>query len=219
VTLIAVAHGSRDPRAAVSTAALIDAVQAQRPDAPVRHAFLELAEPLLGDALSSTNGPTVVVPLLLSAGYHVHVDLPQTAQEHQAVIAKALGPDPLLAEALADRLREAGWKGEPVVMAAAGSRDERAVADSHKMGRLLSEVLKTHVTTSFVSAAEPAVADAVRAYDGQRVAVATYLLAPGFFADEVIRAAGDHPCSAPLGAHPAVASLVWRRNDEATATS
>jgi sirohydrochlorin ferrochelatase len=163
-----------------------------------------------------------VVPLLLSAGYHVHVDIPRTSQEHHpaAVLAAALGPDPLLAQALKDRLQEAGWRqGDPVVMAAAGSTDQRAVQDSHKMGQMLSDVVQTDVTTSFVSAADPTVADAVCQHRGRPVAVATYLLAPGYFADEVIRAAGDNPCSEPLGAHPAVAELVWRRNDAAAVTS
>jgi sirohydrochlorin ferrochelatase len=45
--------------------------------------------------------------------------------------------------------------------------------------------------------------------------VATYLLAPGFFADKVVEAAGPATWSAPLGDHPAVADLVWQRYDEA----
>ncbi|GAA1693641.1 sirohydrochlorin chelatase [Fodinicola feengrottensis] len=214
MTLVAVAHGSRDPRAAESTAALIREVRAQRPAADVRHAFLELAEPLLGEVLSHLTEPAVVVPLLLSGGYHVHVDLPATAREHR--LGTALGPDQLLVEALVDRLAEAGWRpGDAVVLAAAGSRDQRAVADSVAMGQLVSDALGTDVTTSFVSAAEPTITEAVRGYGRRPVAVATYLLAPGFFADQVIAASEGLPCSAPLGAHPAVARLVWKRYDEA----
>jgi sirohydrochlorin ferrochelatase len=47
------------------------------------------------------------------------------------------------------------------------------------------------------------------------VAVATYLLAEGFFADQVRAAAPGLPVTAPIGAHPAVVDLVWRRYDEA----
>jgi sirohydrochlorin ferrochelatase len=206
-TLVAVAHGSRDPRASESTSALVKAIRARRPEVTVRTAYLELAEPLLKDVLDE---PAVVVPLLLSAGYHVHVDIPGVARGH--TIAAALGPSPLLVDALADRLREAGWRDGPVVLAAAGSTDPRAVEDSRTVGRMLSDALVTDVTTSFVSAAAPTVEEACA---GRQVTVATYLLAPGFFADKVVAAAGSAPCSAPLGDHPAVADLVWQRYDEA----
>ncbi|WP_163506082.1 sirohydrochlorin chelatase [Fodinicola acaciae] len=207
-TLVAVAHGSRDPRAARSTYALVEAVRKARPEVTVRTAFLELTEPLLSEVLAELDEPAVVVPLLLSGGYHVHVDIPGVAGGHQ--VAPALGPSALLVEALSDRLREAGWREGPVVLAAAGSTDQRAVDDSLTVGRMLSDALETDVTTSFVSAASPTVEEACA---GRRVAVATYLLAPGFFADRVAEAAGPAVCSAPLGDHPAVAGLVWQRYD------
>lgn len=206
---MAVAHGSRDPRASESTFALVKAIQARRPEATVRTAYLELAEPLLSDVLATLDEPAVVVPLLLSGGYHVHVDIPSVAQGH--IVAPALGPSSLLVEALAGRLREAGWRAGPVVLAAAGSTDQRAIDDSLTVGRMLSDALATDVTTSFVSAATPTVAEACA---GQPAAVATYLVAPGFFADKVVEAAGSATCSAPLGDHPAVAGLVWQRYDE-----
>jgi hypothetical protein len=46
------------------------------------------------------------------------------------------------------------------------------------------------------------------------VAVASYLLAPGHFHSR-LGAAGADLVSAPLGADPGVAALVWRRHDEA----
>jgi sirohydrochlorin ferrochelatase len=49
------------------------------------------------------------------------------------------------------------------------------------------------------------------------VAVATYLLAPGFFADRVRRLAGDRFVSAPLGADPRIAALALNRYDQARA--
>jgi sirohydrochlorin ferrochelatase len=48
-----------------------------------------------------------------------------------------------------------------------------------------------------------------------RVAVATYLLTPGFFADRVRRLAGDRLVSEPLGADPRIAALALRRYDQA----
>ena len=47
------------------------------------------------------------------------------------------------------------------------------------------------------------------------VAVATYLLAPGAFADHVRRVAAGHSVSAPLGADPRIAALALQRYDEA----
>ena len=58
-----------------------------------------------------------------------------------------------------------------------------------------------------------AVASLLRA-GAPRVAVATYLLAPGVFADQVLQtslAAGASAVSAPLGAAPEVADVVLER--------
>ncbi|PRH76048.1 sirohydrochlorin chelatase [Streptomyces solincola] len=50
--LVAVAHGSRDPRALPTVRALLDAVRALRPWLPVRLGHIELNEPLLDRALA-----------------------------------------------------------------------------------------------------------------------------------------------------------------------
>ena len=65
-----------------------------------------------------------MVPLLLSTGYHLTADIRGAARAAGAPVADPLGPDPRLAEALADRLAEAGRPaGTPTVLAAAGSAD------------------------------------------------------------------------------------------------
>ncbi|MGF1431737.1 CbiX/SirB N-terminal domain-containing protein, partial [Kitasatospora sp. LaBMicrA B282] len=123
-----------------------------------------------------------------------------------------------LAAALADRLAEAGARGdEPVVLAAAGSRDPGANADTVRMAALLGARLRRPVTPSYLCAGSPAPDRAVeelRAAGHRRVAVAGYLLAPGFFADRARRSGADL-VGAPLGAHPAVAELVLERYDQA----
>ena len=43
--LVALAHGSRDPRSAATIKALVDEVRRMRPDLRVEQAFLELAKP------------------------------------------------------------------------------------------------------------------------------------------------------------------------------
>jgi hypothetical protein len=147
--------------------------------------------PSLGD---QADRPVVIVPLLLSAGYHVRVDLAEAAAEaSQPVrVTGALGPDPRLARILADRLHELDLRpDDTVVLAAAGSTDPNAVADCHTVGDQLAAVLGRPVTVGFISAAQPRLADAVLAARADasarggapaRVVVATYLLAPGYFA-------------------------------------
>ena len=54
------------------------------------------------------DGSAVLVPLLLSTGYHVQVDLSRAAESARVptVVAAALGPDDRLVRLLADRLRD-----------------------------------------------------------------------------------------------------------------
>jgi len=71
------------------------------------------------------------------------------------------------------------------------------------------------VEAAFASACEPTVEAAVaelRARGAERVAVATYLLFPGLFADKVA-AAGADVASGVLGDAPEVARLVLARYD------
>jgi len=74
--VVLAAHGSRDPHAALDTAKLVAAVAAARPDRHVRAAYLDFTAPALGAALDGRNGPTIVVPLLLTPAYHARVDVP-----------------------------------------------------------------------------------------------------------------------------------------------
>ncbi len=114
--LVVVAHGSRDPRALSTVRALLDRVRALRPDVPVHLGHIELNAPLLPDTLA-TLGDTeaVLVPLLLSRGYHVKQDIPEMAAASPAHthLAAPLGPHPLLVDALQARLTEAGPRRTP----------------------------------------------------------------------------------------------------------
>ena len=78
-----------------------------------------------------------------------------------------------------------------------GSSDERANEDCREVARLLAELLGRPVTVGFLAAAEPRLADAVKAANG-RVIVGTYLLAPGYFHDLAVRTAGDAIVTRPL---------------------
>ncbi|MDX3224468.1 sirohydrochlorin chelatase [Streptomyces sp. ME19-01-6] len=230
-TLVAVAHGSRDPEALRTVTALVDRVRALRPDLPVRIGHVELNDPLLADTLAALHGEAVLVPLLLGRGYHVKRDLPDAiaAAPHLSVrMAAPLGPHPLLAEALHARLTEAGWpsgglSGAGVVLAAAGSRDRDSAADTARTAALLSARLGgVPVLPGYASAAAPTVAEAARALTdlgrGRRIAVASYFAAPGRFATQCA-AAAPGIASGPLGDHPAVARLVIHRYEQALASA
>ncbi len=218
-TLLAVAHGSRDPAAQESVITLARQVSRLAPGMDVRVAFLQHAGPTVAAALDAAGARVVIVPLLLSAGYHLTADIaaaarPAATRPAGARVAGPLGPDPLLADALAARLAESGAPARtPVVLAAAGSSDPRAAAGARQQALLLAGRLGVPVVAAYASAGGPAVADAVaslRASTGGPVAVAAYLLAPGSFHDQLRRAAATW-VTAPLGGHPAVAALVIDR--------
>jgi sirohydrochlorin ferrochelatase len=99
------------------------------------------------------------------------------------------------------------------VLAAAGSRDPRALADTRRQAALLAACRGTSVVAAFASAARPTVDEAVTflaGLTGKPVAVAAYLLAPGLFHDQLWLSSGTW-VSAPLGDHPAVADLIVDR--------
>ncbi|MEV0845940.1 CbiX/SirB N-terminal domain-containing protein [Streptomyces sp. NPDC049954] len=172
----------------------------------------------------------VLVPLLLSRGRHVKHELPAAARARPALpsrVAAPLGPHPLLVEALRERLADTGWRvrgareraTSGVVLAAAGSRDPDAAADTRATAELLAQRLGVPVVPAYSCAATPTVPAALRALAARgrhRVAVASYFTAPGRCAARCAEAAPG-PVAAPLGAHPAVARLVLRRYDEARA--
>ena len=78
--IILFAHGARDPRWAAPFEAVAQRLHTQRPDAPLRLAFLELMLPTLPQAGAElvAQGCThiVVLPLFLGSGGHVRKDLP-----------------------------------------------------------------------------------------------------------------------------------------------
>ncbi|MEU3788769.1 sirohydrochlorin chelatase [Streptomyces fructofermentans] len=231
--LVLVGHGSRDPRALSTVRALADRIRGLRPGLPVHLGHIELNAPLLPDTLAALGtAEAVLVPLLLSRGFHVKQDIPLAAAASPARtrVAAPLGPHPLLVETLHERLVEAGWRtprgaaerrASGVVLAAAGSRDPEAAVDTRRTAVLLAERLGVPVVPAYASAAAPTVGHAVRALASRgrhRTAVASYFTAPGRFATECA-AAAPWIAAAPLGAHPAVARLVLHRYDRGLAAA
>ncbi|WP_328482011.1 sirohydrochlorin chelatase [Streptomyces sp. NBC_00377] len=230
--LVVVAHGSRDPRALSTVRTLLDRVREQRPGLSVHLGHIELNEPLLTDTLAGLDADgtadAVLVPLLLARGYHVKRDIPEMAAKARVHtrVAAPLGPHPLLVETLYARLVEAGWRTDmteaerrtsAVVLAAAGSRDPDSAVDTRRTAGLLARRLGVPVVPAYASTATPTVPTALRALAARgrdRVAVASYFTAPGRFATESA-AAAPWIASAPLGTHPAMASLLLHRYDQA----
>jgi sirohydrochlorin ferrochelatase len=232
-SLVGVAHGSKEPRAAATIFELLSQVRRQAADQglaglDVRAAFLDHTAPSLPQALGAVDGGAcVIVPLLLTAAYHSKTDIPaQIASARPPLDVRCsdtLGPDALLTAALERRLAEAGAGAAPrsttsVVLAAAGSSDPTANATIAALGaRWQREGGWRAVVPAYASAASPAPAEAVRALrarTGGPVVVATYLLAPGHFADKIRREAaeaGADAVSAALGAAPEVADVILRR--------
>ncbi|MGY1501096.1 sirohydrochlorin chelatase [Streptomyces sp. QTS52] len=229
--LVLVGHGSRDPRALSTVGALAERVRELRPGLPVHLGHIELNAPLLPDTLAGLGtAEAVLVPLLLSRGYHVKQDIPEMAAAASARtrVAAPLGPHPLLVETLYARLVEAGWRtrmtdeqrrSSAVVLAAAGSRDPDSDVDTRRTAQLLAERLGVPVVPAYATTAAPTVPEAVRALAARgrhRVAVASYFTAPGRFATECADAA-PWIAAAPLGAHPSMAHLILHRYDETVA--
>jgi sirohydrochlorin ferrochelatase len=227
--LVLAAHGSRDDAAHSCVGAVADAVRAVLPGVTVRICYVDVRGPTVADAVHALDAAgrdrAVVVPAFLAAGYHVNTDLPHQLAEcgatERVVVTPALGPDPLLVRATARRLEEAGWRyGDAVVLAAAGSSDAAALAQVRTAGRMLAARVGRKVRVGFVATADPRVDVLVaelRAAGERRVAVASWLLAPGLFHTRLASAGAD-VVAAPLGPHPDVVAAVVARYEAAART-
>jgi sirohydrochlorin ferrochelatase len=216
--MLVAAHGTKSAVGSATTAALVTAIAAARPDLAVDLCFLDVAAPSLADALTAHPEPTVVVPLLLSSGFHVLTDIPAVVAGHDQVqVARHLGPDPLVLDAVTDRLAAARGRAAvaTTVLAGAGSSNPAGAADLAAAAASLAERLGRPV--SVVTMGEDV--RAILAAAPAPVEVATYLLAEGQFVDTLRSAAagldGAITVAEPIGVHPALVTLVLARYDEA----
>ena len=188
----------------------------------VQVTFVDVLGPTPSEVLSGADGPAIVVPAFLSRGYHVRTDLPThvAASGHPDVtVTPALGPSREVVRIVAQQLVKSGWRrGDSVILAAAGTSDQRASADLRTTAALLSVLIGSRVDLGFVATGEPQLREAVRRARARRghrrVAVASYLLADGLF-QERLRACGADVVSSALSAHPGLARLVASRFHEA----
>jgi sirohydrochlorin ferrochelatase len=170
----------------------------------------------------------VALPLLLTRAFHAKSDIPTVLREAPPRLrirqAEVLGPSPLLTAALERRLYEAGLSpadksSTGVVLASAGSTDPEAIAVIAEIAREWRRTGWCAVRPAFASASLPRTEDAVRelrALGCARVAVAPYVLAPGFLPDRIARGADRADVLADvLGPAPEVARVLLDRYDEA----
>ncbi|NJP50238.1 sirohydrochlorin chelatase [Streptomyces sp. SBST2-5] len=229
--LLVVAHGSRDPRHAATVHALVRRVRELRPGLRVETGFLDFNVPSVPGVLESLAAEgvrdVVALPLLLTRAFHAKADIPAVLAEAPARLrirqADVLGPSPLLLAALERRLYEAGLSpadksSTGVVLASAGSTDPEAIAVIADIAREWRHTGWCAVRPAFASASLPRTEDAVRELRDlgcERVAVAPYVLAPGFLPDRIARGAAEADLLAGvLGPAPEVARLLLARYDE-----
>ncbi|MFD6922311.1 sirohydrochlorin chelatase [Streptomyces sp. NPDC059944] len=230
--LVVIAHGSRDPRHAATVHALVRRVRAARPGLRVETGFLDFNVPSVQGVLASLDAEgvrdVVALPLLLTRAFHAKSDIPAVLREAPSRMrvrqAEVLGPSPLLTAALERRLYEAGLtpadkSSTGVVLASAGSTDPEAIAVIAAIAREWRHTGWCAVRPAFASASLPRTEDAVRelrALGCERVAVAPYVLAPGFLPDRIARGAeGADVLADVLGPAPEVARVLLDRYDEA----
>lgn len=194
--LFACSSGSADPAERAALGALVNAVRRDAPSVDVRDTPVEALA-------SDTSWPPVrvAVPLALTDGSDVAAALAIARRsEPSLVVARALGPDWSLAEIVVERLIEAGArKDDTIVLGVAGSTDESAIEGYSRAARLVSAVWGGPVHIGSIGGRDTPLTDAVdiaRAY-GRRVVVASYVLAPGRYAD-MLRHCGADLVTAPL---------------------
>lgn len=231
--LIALAHGSRDPRSADTITALTELVACMRPDLRVEVAFLDLAAPGLDDVVDRLvregHQEIVVVPLLLTEAFHARIDVPTAVAAAEARhvgvkihATKVLGVEAAFFSVLDRRLREslAGNRVrelDALVLAGAGSSDPLANATIARAARAWGARHKLPTIAAFASSVPPAAGEAVRAHraDGRRhIAVGLLFLAPGTLPDRVTELAleaGAVAVAEPLGVDAEVARVILAR--------
>ncbi|WP_422934032.1 sirohydrochlorin chelatase [Sinomonas sp. P47F7] len=221
--LVACAHGTSNPDGKAAILRVVDELRAARPDVTVLDAYVDVHGPELPEVVAGlpAGAPAVVVPLLLSVGYHVKVDIGRAVKSRERTTAAApLGPDPRLARVLAERLRQVGLgPDDAVVLAAAGSSNPAASDDVENLADMLRHLVPNRILAAYGASAEPSVPDAVaelRAEEVGRIVVASYLLAPGYFHDQLAKAGAD-AVAPPLLPAPEIAEIALERFDAALA--
>lgn len=227
--LVLTAHGSADPRSAVTVRAVADTIRRLRPDLEVVPAFCEQTAPNLVDVLRAVGDRAVVTPLLLADAFHARTDIPAMIADSgvQARQAQVLGEDDQLLAVLRRRIAEAGVSAQDsnvgVIVTAVGSSHPAANARTSTVAQAVAIGTRwIGTTTAFATGPRPSLAAAAQRLQrlgAERIVIAPWFLAHGRITDRVAEfaAAQGIPMASPLGAHRLVAETVLDRFDAATA--
>jgi cobalt/nickel transport system ATP-binding protein len=240
--LLVVGHGTRDADGLAEFHELADLIRDAAGTLPVETGFIELAEPLVDEAVDRlvARGPrdVVSVPLVLLAAGHLKNDGPATLtrarMRHPDVrfrMGRDLGIDPAVLAVAEDRIRAALGDHDPaetaVVLVGRGSSDPDACSDLYKVARLLGDGRGLGmVEPAFAGVAQPDVPAALercRRLGARTIVVAPFLLFTGVLVPRLYRQASEwaaaHPGldvrgAAHLGPDRRLARLVLERYRE-----
>ncbi len=206
-SVLLLGHGSRDARAVAEHESLAAAYRTRRPEVEVATAYIELAEPLLGDGLAHAAAGgrrVVVVPVFLCGPGHVKNDVPLALEEARARFpgvvfsaASPLGVHPAMIALAWERIAplmpadpEARRKTLLLVVGR-GASDPDANGDFCKLARMIGERRGLmHVEAAFLGITDPRVEaslDLVARMRPERLVVMPYLL----FAGRLLTKLGD----------------------------
>ena len=212
MTLTLLAHGSPDPRHARDVAALSARLEVAGVATQVAYLDHDVPGPAQAARALVDRGArgTTVVPLLLSPAYHARVDVPAAlatmrAAEPDLAVAAAdpVGLHPVVLDAAAELVAASGMPIGPrtgVILAAAGSRDVRAIAAMEALvgrhGAAFAESLGARaVRAAYLDGGRPIgrIRTLMRCVDGaSSFVVVTLVIADGILRDRIVTAARRH---------------------------
>ena len=200
--LLAISHGTASAEGQATIRRLVDAVAERLPEAVVRLGHVDVQQPDVASSLDALaeGKPVIIVPSCSRPGITCESTCDSSPPGARASRSRTRSvPTRRLVDILVDRLGPLG-DADALVLAVAGSSDERANDDCRAIGAMLGERLQREVTVGFLAAADPRLGAAVTqaASSGGRVVVANYLLAPGYSHDLAVRLAAGAPVARPL---------------------
>ncbi len=220
MALTLLAHGSPDARHARDVGSLAGRLKVA--GVPTSVAYLDHHAPSPAQAarawLDAGALATTVVPLLLAPAFHARVDAPAAVRSMRAaapalaVSASApIGVHPLLVRAAAELIAASGLSITPdtgIILAAAGSRDVRAVAAMEAVFRSAAPALAEQVGAGAVRAAyldggRPLgrIRTLMRCIDGaMSFVVVPMVIADGILRDRIVEAADRYDTPVAPGA-------------------